>query len=508
MRWKPRVDLYNKFLMFGSHDRMQPDPLEQRALLVSIAGLVVYLLLALPAGLGLISSGAGAVKIEAAVLNMGARIWACEPPWPDPMRSENIAFLYGPLAPAVLGGAWLASGGVWMVPRLVSLASVLLTGVILGRYAARKHGTLAGIFALLAWTALQNSFAGYFYTARIDSFSNLCIILSVTTGVRWLETGRGGTAAVCAVTAALLCRQTAVIPWAVLSIAAFWTGGVRRALVYIIPPAAAFALSLLFFHYTTDGWSSRYIFSPGLHAMGWREFQWTLSRLILSPDMVCIFIFSAAGIAIAPVLWIVIAIPMFILSVVHASRWSALPVSLAPGIAFMVPIAAAGASYVFEKRMPLIAQGCLLVLFPAAFFFGPALDWVPGGLAAGAAARATATNQTMEAVRQHPGRVLVDGFQEYAMIAGQKEIDDIHSALGPDTAGDPALQFVIDNIVNLRYSIVIVSTSDLEAQADDVECSRPDTALRLRGVAGAIRAHYKKSDDWHGAAECWLRKEQ
>lgn len=488
-----------------SSDPARHDPLEQRALWISIAGLALFLAWHLPRTLGVISNIPGFAQIEGAVVHMGELLWRGASPYPDPLKDKNISFLYGPLAPEILGLAFLINGKSFVLPRLLSTLSVFATGACAGVFVSKRAGWTAGLWTALAWAAIQSTFAGFFSLARIDSISNFFIILSITSGIDAATRRSALLPAAASMACALLCRQTAAIPFVILIMALFWHRGARDAARYAFFPLFIFTLVSIAMHFASDGWSSRYIFSPGQHAWALPEFKNALSRLFVSPDSWALWLLCIFGATRAPLWLLATAVPVFLLALIHASRWAALTVSLAPAFALAVPVAAFAS--VRERGAGIASRSIiqlLFIIFPATLYFVPAPAWGFENPRAAAAARAESGVFTINSVRAHPGRALVNGFQEYALLAGADSVDDVHSALGPDTAGDPALDFVNLNINQRRYSIILLNPPELAAQAASIREIRPGTSARLAACVAAIQKHYKQIDAGRGIVNIYI----
>lgn len=471
--------------------RRRADPNEQRALWISIIGIIIFLIWNLPRSLGAISNCPGLAQIEGAVIHMGVLLCEGRNPYPDPLLDKNISFLYGPLAPEILGLAFLVGGKTLVLPRIISTIAVFATGVVLGKFISKRRGWILGLWTALAWTAVQSTFSGFFYLARIDSISNLFIILAICRGVDLIEGRRAPLGAISAFCCALLCRQTAFIPLVILAFGVWWTRGAAAAVRFFLGPLFVFLIALFALHYASDGWSSKYLFSAGNHAWAIPEFIAAASRMFISPEMLLLWILTFFGWGGASGWWNATTAVMILLMIAHSSRWAALDESLAPAIAMMLPIASCAAIYQ-KSRSPAVGWllQILFIIFPAALFFIRAPEWGVANPRAAVAERAPRANITLNLVREHPGRVLVNGFQDYAILADQWEIDDIHSALGPDTAGDPALEMIERNIINKRYSIILIEPNDLGQLAKSIFNIRPATAKRLDRVAGAVEKYY------------------
>jgi hypothetical protein len=449
----------------------------------------VFLAVSLPQRVALLDGTPGLVQIEGAVLNMGARIWHGASPWPDPFRDQNISFLYGPLAPALLGGAWLAGGGSLAVPRLASCVAAALTAWCLFRFVGARRGTVWGLWSALAWLAIEETFGGYFFTARIDAISNCFIVAAVTAGVEYYETARTYVPAVALASCAILCRQTAVVPWAILAVAILKRHGWRPAAGYVAVPAAAALLSMAWFHYKSEGWSTRYILSPGSHAWALPEARRAAARLFLAPEMIPFWILAILGALRCGRLWLAIAAAVLSLSFVHASRWAGFPVSLAPGLALSVPVLAHAFDPVSRFSRWLVSAA--LIAFSVGLFMSPPPEVGWGNITKSTIEQRILGRRALAVAAAHPGPMLVNGFQEFALLSHAPWIDDVHSALGPDTAGDPALDAVAVRIEQKKYTLSTVTPEALREWARSVRGVRPGTAGRLEQCAVALETHYQ-----------------
>ncbi|MBI3819382.1 MAG: hypothetical protein HY286_11865 [Planctomycetes bacterium] len=480
--------------------RFRRDPLEQRAQIISIVGIVAFLIWNLPRTLAVISNIPGLAQIEGAVVHMGSLEWRGINPYPDPLNDKNISFLYGPLGPQILGLAWLIGGGSFVLPRAVSTIAMFATGAVLGRFVGHRRGWLAGVWATAASIAILSTFSGFFSLARIDSLSNLFIILSITFGIDYVEKRADLRPAAAAMACALLCRQTAVVPLLLLTFTVWWRRGFGNAARYALVPLFIFALTAIAYHLASGGWSSKYIFSPGQHAWAFTELAQTMRRLFISPEMWFFWILFIFGFRAVPTWWAIVWCPIFLLTIAHSSRWAALTISLAPSLLMAVPMAACAAVRERRRAAPVrwIVQ-LSFIAFPVALFFVKLPPWGCENLINARVAR-----RAVEEVAAHPGRVLVNGYQDYALLAGAGELDDVHSALGPDTAGDPALDFINNNLKRKRYSILLLKIGELRGQADSILNIRPSTADGLRRCAASIEHNYHRVEGDFGAADAFV----
>ncbi|MFN0206560.1 MAG: hypothetical protein ACKVS6_09650 [Planctomycetota bacterium] len=465
---------------------------------LSIIILTIFLATSLPHTLAAIREIPGLIHIEGAVLNMGSRMWHGESAYPDPFLDKNISFLYGPLAPALLGGAYLLGHKYFghemlAAPRIVSMSAAFLCGVAIGYFVYKRRGAAWGIWSALAWIAIQDTFASYFYLARIDSISNLFIILSIVAGVNAAERKRGILTAAFLISCALLCRQIAAAPWLILCCFLAVQRRWRDAILYFTIPAAACAAALVWLDLKSNGWSSKYVFSAGMHAWALPETAAAFSRLFISPEMWFFWMLYILGLRRAPKLWTALSAVYLIISIVHACRWAALTVSLAPGLALCVPIAAFSRAEVNDRKIVRMLAAAALLAFSAALFFVTPPGWGSGADRGALDAKLQKGSAMLEAVRQRPGRILVNGFQEFGILNKQFEIDDIHSALGPDTAGDAVLEVIATKIEKKEYSAALVSPEELRTWAESVVKVRGDTGARLFRCADALEKQYRRA---------------
>lgn len=202
--------------------------------------------------------------IEGLTLVHALRLLGGEPLYAPP-AAEFIASIYPPLAYLPMALSVSVFGSSLTAARIPSVLATLLALILVARVTARVGGgRLAGLLAAGVF-ALGYGYCGAFYDlARVDALFVLCVIA----GVERLAADRPR-AALALFAMSLFAKQQGLV---FLLAASFWLAWRDRSRhLSSIAGAWGAALSLLLFlHWQTGGWFTRYCFAiPAAHGVIW-----------------------------------------------------------------------------------------------------------------------------------------------------------------------------------------------------------------------------------------------
>jgi hypothetical protein len=472
------------------------DVASRRILTLAIVAMLALVVWGLTRTLPVVGAAPALSPVEGAVLETGRRVLHGENPYPDPLTDRAVAFLYPPLAPALLAAAFPLTSSL-TAPRAVSLLAVLGTAAVLFAHVRRRSGWRAGILTGLAAIAVVNTFCGYFFLARVDAIAAFFLVAALATGARAVNTPSAGLAITAGVLTglAVLCKQTAVAAAAGIAFALYRSAGERaegqRAVArFLVSLALAAGTVLLTLHFASGGWSTKFLLMAGSHPFQGRELGDAIDRL-LSVDAFLLLTLAIFGFRREEVAWNVTMVLTIGLSIVTAAKWGGLTTALAPVFLLWLGMAGVERRGARATDATLRLVSAFLALFlPLALYGVKVPAWGAADTGPIVEERLTRTPATLEALRGHPGPLLVNGYQELPLLAGRRVDDDLHAALECDLAGYPVLTRITERIGKRGYALFAGSLEDLTARAAEVREKRPETAARLEACARALAEHY------------------
>lgn len=190
-----------------------------------------------------------------------------------PPTLDFLPFIYMPgyYYVGALATAWL--GGGFVPLRLVSIGSSVGSVLLIFSFVRRESGSAESAFLAAAlFVATFGASGHWFDLARADNLA-LCLSLAAVWLLRFAPRPSGAAAAGLLLAVGVLTKQgtLAVVP--PLAVAyAFAVPGAR--LAFAVAFAVPFTAAVLFFHLSTGGWFTYYVFSlPSQHP--WTSEMWT-----------------------------------------------------------------------------------------------------------------------------------------------------------------------------------------------------------------------------------------
>lgn len=414
--------------------------------------------------------------LEYAVLNMGRRLLAGEPMWPDPISGQATAYLYPPLAPAMLAMAesWAGLAGA----RVLSLLSFL--GAALGMaWILRPFGVARAILVASAFVTIAASIDPRWATARVDSLFLLCLATMEMTAASSIQgrqkmifIGVGGALAI-------LTKQQGValvLPFILILLKDRRLGDATlTAGIAVLAPG----LTGIVAHIWSNGWStttmSLALFQPWILS----DRHWT-TPVILALTACTLFavfaIASARDLRKSLTLMLLAAacvatfckwggsmpnfLPLLWLSMVYgqsASRWR-----------MVLPMLVAVMHLLLPMEKPGWAERAYTTTLVRSI-----------------------RNQVAPAADSRP--VLVLSYQETADLLQKDRLDDLGAAIEFDFAGVPVLARIATQIQSGAYGCMMIpNVEPIRVRAATAELlGRQRTAAALRDCATAIQAYYE-----------------
>lgn len=459
--------------------------------MLAIVALLAVVIWGFTRTLPVLRGAPGLSPVEGPVIEMGRRALRGENPYPDPVTDRAVAFLYPPLGPCLLAVGFNLTGDLTGA-RAVSFAAVIASAVALGLHLRARNGWRAGVIAALAWLGVLNTFCGYFFLARVDAVAVFFLLTALCAGARAAASGgeRGLVFAAVLAAAALLCKQTAAAVVVGVGVGFLRKSGPGAAIRYLSIVGAVTGTVLLTLHFASSGWSTRFLWLPSGHPFQRQEFVLAIGRLV-SIDSVMILTLAAFGLRRDELAWNVSTVLTAALSLVTASKWGGLTTALAP--LYLLLLGTSGVERVgaAARDATLRLVSAFLALFlPLAITGARVPQWGvadTGPVVEELLARAGNTTRALSSAR---GRLLVNGTQDYALLAGRSADDDLHAALECDLGGYAVLTRLAAALERREYAVVVGSASDLAARAGEVLGARPETAARLEACARALAEHY------------------